>query len=232
MSNRLAAASSLSFSTREYRDVVSRDGQKKSMERTRDIVLRRPDRFYSKQGGDRPTDTWYDGKYVTVAVHPDKVYGQVRSPDNNVDATVDALSQRYGIVLPIMDILHSRPDTLLLTDDLKGGYVETQRVEGVDCHHLSFVMPGIDWDLWIPTQGDPLPKRLKVIEKKQKGSPVADITFSNWNLAASSPDELFKPKVPEDYEGIAVLQRAGVIKADASQQPATRTRSASESARK
>jgi hypothetical protein len=133
-----------------------------------------------------------------------------------------------------MDLLYSRPETMLLSDDTKGGYVETQKVEGIDCHHLSFTTPGVDWELWLPTQGDPLPKRLKVTEKKQKGSPVIDVTFSNWNLAASAPDDTFKPKVPQDYEGIAILQRAAVMaKADPKQpQPDSRTRSAPASAAK
>lgn len=220
MSDKLASASTLSFSTEEQRDIVDRRGQKRTVQRSRETVMRRPDRLHSKQTGDRPTDTWYDGKHVTIAVHPDKVYGQVRSPAT-LDETLDTLAKRFGITLPIGDLLHTKPESLLLSDDTKGGFVDTQNVDGVECNHLSFIMPGIEWELWLPTQGDPLPKRLKVIEKKRKGEPAMDVIFRNWNLAATASDETFKPNVPQDYEGIAVLQRAAVIRKDAPEQPAS-----------
>jgi hypothetical protein len=232
MSDKLASSNTLSLSTQEYREIVARDGQKRTVQRAHDVVLRRPDRLYSKQTGDRATDTWYDGKYVTLAIHPDQVYGQIRSPET-VDETLDALSKRFAIILPVGDLLYSRPETLLLSDDTKGGYVDTQKVAGIDCHHMNFTTPGVDWELWLPTQGDPLPKRIRVVDKKQRGAPVSDITFINWNLAASAPDDTFKPKVPQEYEGIAIIQRAAAIsKANPDQQPDAHTRSGPKSARK
>ena len=232
MSNKLASSNTLSFSTQEHKDIVARNGQKTTVQRAREVLLRRPDRLYTKQTGDRPVESWYDGKYVTLAMHSEKVYGQVRSPDT-VDATLDALSKRFGIVMPVGDLLYSKPETLLLTHDIKGGYAGTQQVGGTDCHHLRFTMPGVDWELWLPTQGDPLPRRIKTIDKGHKGAPVTDITFSNWNLAATSTDDAFKPKVPGDYEGIAVLQRAAALpKGESGSETGTRSRSDPGSKRK
>jgi hypothetical protein len=215
MSNTLAASKSLSFSTQEHREVLGKDGQKRAVRRARNITLRRPDRFYSNQTGETPTETWYDGKYVTLAVHSHEVYGQIKSP-NTVDATLDAMANRFGLILPVGDLLYSRPEDLLVSSDLKGGYVDVQNLNGVECHHLSFTMPGVDWELWLPTKGEALPHRLKVKDKKHKGEPVTDIVFSTWNLQAQPQDEMFKPKVPASYEGIAVLQRAAALPKTAS----------------
>ena len=44
------------------------------------------------------------------------------------------------------------------------------------------------------------------------GQPVIDVTFTDWNLAPSVTDATFVPKVPADYEGIAVVQRAAAVK--------------------
>jgi hypothetical protein len=231
MSDKLASANTLSLTSHEHREIVARDGQKRTVQRTREVIMKRPNRLYSNYTGDQPATTWYDGKYVTVAMHAEKVYGQLRSPDT-LDATLDTLSERYGIVFPIGDLLYTRPEKLLLPDDAKGGYVDTQRIDGTDCDHVSFTTPGVDWELWVTTGGDPLPKRIKVTNKKQKGAPVFDITFANWNLAASASDDLFKPKVPQDYEGIAILQRAAAVSKDEPGQPAdTRSRPAPQASR-
>jgi hypothetical protein len=210
MCDKLASAQTLSFTIKESTDRVRRDGQKTTSQFTRDIIMRRPDRFHSKQTGDRNAETWYDGKRITVAMHNEKVFAQARTPET-IDGTLDAASKRFGVILPIGDLLYSQPDKHLLVDNMTGGYRGSEKVDGVDCHHLHFAAPAVDWELWLPEQGDPLPKRLKVVQKKQRGEPVSDIVFTAWNLSASASDATFDPKVPEDYEGIALLQRASAL---------------------
>ena len=96
----------------------------------------------------------------------------------------------------------------------------TETVGGTACAHLAFQDTGVDWELWLPLEGDPLPKRFKVVQKRRTGQPVVDVTFNQWDMAPSLPDETFKPKVPADYEGVAILQRAAAIKSTATAEPA------------
>ena len=103
----------------------------------------------------------------------------------------------------------------------KGGADQTQKSEPA-CHHLAFQDVGADWEIWLPVQGEPLPKRLKVVQKRRTGKPMVDVTFTTWDLASALSDATFVPEVPADYEGIAILQRAAAVKhtatADASPQ--------------
>ena len=69
-------------------------------------------------------------------------------------------------------------------------------------------------------QGDPLPLRLKVVQKSRKGQPTVDLTFTSWDLAPQITDATFVPKVPADYEGIAIVQRAAAVKGAAATPPA------------
>jgi len=50
------------------------------------------------------------------------------------------------------------------------------------------------------------------------------VTFNEWNLAAQTSDATFKPKLPADYEGIAILQRAAAVKHTATPTRITNTR--------
>ena len=129
-----------------------------------------------------------------------------------IDRTLDALAERYDMALPMADLFYASAEKALLSDTATGGYAGTERVGDTPCVHLAFKDVGVDWELWLPAQGEPLPKRFKVVQKRRTGQPVVDVTFTAWDLAPQITDATFVPKVPAEYEGIAVVQRAAAIK--------------------
>ena len=161
--------------------------------------------------GSRSLETWYNGKTLTIASHPEKVFAQAPMPDT-IDRTLDVLAERYDMALPMGDLFFSSAEKALLSDTSTGGYAGTERVGDTPCVHLAFKDVGVDWELWLPEQGDPLPKRLKIVQTKRTGQPMADLTFTGWNLSPEITDATFVPKVPADYEGIAIVQRAAAVK--------------------
>jgi hypothetical protein len=212
MSARLAGATELTATTTEERDVVRPSGQKDRVSLTGVYTVRRPDRFHTKMAGGKGLESWYDGKMLTVAVQQDKVFAQAPMPET-IDRTLDALAERYDMPLPMGDVFYSSAEKALLSDTTTGGYAGTENVGETPCYHLVFRDVGVDWELWLPVQGEPLPKRLKMVSKQRKGQPLTDVTFTKWDLASKTSDAEFTPKVPTDYEGIAILQRAAAVKA-------------------
>jgi hypothetical protein len=219
MSARLAAASELSATTTEVRDVVRVSGKKESVSLTGVYTVRRPDRFHTKLTGGRGLEAWYNGKTLTIASHKDKVFAQAPMPEN-IDRTLDVLAERYDMALPMGDLFYGSAEKALLTDKTTGGYVGTENVGDTSCVHLAFKDVGVDWDLWLPVKGDPLPKRLKVVQKKRRGQPEVDLTFTGWNLAPQTTTATFVPKLSAEYEGIAIVQRAAAIRNAAAAKPA------------
>ena len=211
MSDRLAAAAAISVTTSEVRDVVRLSGAKEAMSLTAVYTMRRPDRFHTSMSGGRGLESWYNGKTLTIAAHPHKVFAQAPMPET-IDRTLDALAERYDMALPMGDLFYGSAAEALLAETTTGGYVGTETVSGTPCVHLAFQDVGVDWELWLPVEGDPLPRRFKVVQKSRVGRPAIDVTFTKWDLGAPAADETFAPKVPADYEGIAVLQRAAAIK--------------------
>jgi hypothetical protein len=63
----------------------------------------------------------------------------------------------------------------------------------------------------VAATGDPLPVRGTAAFPHAKRVQAVDLTFSNWNLSPQIDATLFNPKVPSDYEGIAIIQRASVL---------------------
>jgi hypothetical protein len=139
------------------------------------------------------------------------VFAQAPMPET-IDRTLDALAERYDMPLPMADLFYGSAEQALLSDTTKGGYAGTEKVSGTACAHLSFQDAGVDWELWLPVEGEPLPRRFKVVQKGRVGRPVIDVTFTKWDLAAGVVDDAFVPKVPADYEGIAVLQKVAAVR--------------------
>ena len=77
---------------------------------------------------------------------------------------------------------------------------------------FAFQDTGVDWELWLPAEGDLLPKRLKILQKGRTGQPVIDLTFKAWDFAPQITEATFVPKMPAEYEGIAIVQRAAAVK--------------------
>ena len=211
MSKRLATATELTVTTTEQRDVVRRSGTKDRVSLTGVYTLRRPDRFHTTLTGGKGLESWYDGKKLTVAVQEEKVFSQAPMPET-IDRTLDALAERYDMALPLADLFYSNPAKALLSDTTTGGYAGTEKVGETPCHHLAFRDVGVEWEVWLPLQGEPLPTRFKTVGKHRTGQPVTEVTFKNWNLAPQTSDATFTPSVPAEYEGIAILQRAAAVK--------------------
>ena len=214
MSARLAAAPAFNVTTSEVRDAVRVSGKKEPLSLTAVYTVRRPNGFHVKMTGGRGLESWYNGKTLTIAVHPHKVFAQAPMPDT-IDRTLDALAERYDMALPMGDLFYGSAEKALLSGTTTGGYAGIEKIGDASCTHLAFHDTGVDWDLWLPEKGEPLPKRFKVVQKARTGQPAVDVTFTAWNLAPQIDDTTFKPKVPADYEGIAVLQRAAAVKKNA-----------------
>jgi len=218
MSDRLAAATSISVTTTEMREMVRRSGAKESVTGTGEYTVQRPDRFHTRTMGAHNIESWYNGKVLTIAAHKEKVFAQAPMPES-INRTLDALAERYDMALPMGDLFYGPAIKALLSDTATGGYVGTEDMGGTPCYHLAFQNVGVDFELWLPVEGVPVPKRFKVVQKRRTGQPVIDLTFNEWNLAPQTSDATFKPKVPADYEGIAIVQRAAAVKNTAA--PAT-----------
>lgn len=210
MSARLGAAQSFSVATTEVREEVNAKGAAQQVTLVRETTVRRPDRLYSKVSGNRQNEVWYDGVGVTVVLHDDKVFGQIRAPET-LDKTLDAIYERFGVSVPFADYVYSSPAKALLTDTVTGGWVGTEAVEGQATDHVSFKDTGVSWEAWISTT-DFLPVKASGEFSDNRRLRKVEMTFKDWNLAPQIAADRFEPTVPADYEGIAILQRARILR--------------------
>ena len=211
MSTKLSSSPAVSVTTREVRNQVKASGEAQVINLRRESAIRRPDRAYFKTSGDIQVEGWYDGVGLTVALHNDKVFAQARMPET-LDKALDSMYERYGVPTPVGDYFYSSPTRALLADSTTGGWVGREAVDGQQADHLAFQDKGVNWDVWVAATGDPLPLKFQAAFPDNKRLRKIVLTFSNWNFAPAVTDDRFTPKVPADYEGIAIVQRARVLR--------------------
>jgi hypothetical protein len=205
MSSKLAAAKLFSFSTREFHDVTKRNGERVKLNITRDVMVRRPNGFWTKYAGDRDWEFWYDGKMLTGISNEKKIYVQHEMPPT-IDASMDMLAQRLNLDLPMSDVLYSSPYDAFMDAKTKGGFAGKESIDGSSCNHLSYSAEAVDWQLWIDEKSS-VPCRLEMTYKQQPGKPFYRITFSNWNFSPKTNEDAFSSKIPEGYVRIPILER-------------------------
>lgn len=212
MSDKLGSPKALSMTTEEVRLRTPENGKPSRRAVTRKTVMRRgPDRIYSEITGDVHNQVWYDGVGITFVAHSEKVFGQARMPET-MDRTLDAIHERYGVHVPLGDLLYAAPAKALIAETTTGGWMGREDLDGVRHDHVKFQDKDVTWEMWIPTSGDPLPRRFVIDFKERKAANHVEINFRDWNLAPTIADKQFEPQVPQDYEGIAMLQRASVLR--------------------
>jgi len=149
----LAKLPHFAFEAEETFDEVP-DGQlRRQLTNVRRVALERPNHLAADATGDTLNRaSWYDGRTVTVLDKAHNVYATIEVPAT-IDATFDKLSDDYGVVLPLVDLLYSDPYGVLMEGVTYGRYLGIHQAAGVACHHLAFSQATIEWQIWIDAGG-------------------------------------------------------------------------------
>jgi hypothetical protein len=202
MSATVGGAKSFSFRSVVTMDEPVDTGQLAQFTRENRIIVCRPDRLRAEaRQGDDALFLWYEDETLTIFDKASNVYAVLEVP-NRIDAMLDDIALKHGLTLPLADLLFSDPYRVLTADVLMGRYAGLDEVGGVKCHHLLFTQETIDWQIWIDAGEKPVPRRFVMDYKSLPGRPEFSAVLSDWNLAASGGEQLFRPAVTTDAEKV------------------------------
>jgi hypothetical protein len=119
---------------------------------------------------------------------------------------VEELRASTGLDAPGMDLLSADPYSVLTEDVSQGVHVGTGIVGGVECEHLAFRNPRVDWQIWISKGEPPLPMKYVITTKWVTGAPQFGLRLSNWNVAPQFDATLFTFTAPPDAKKLEGVQ--------------------------
>jgi hypothetical protein len=208
MSDYLKAAPQLSFHADITHDDLLPTGQKLQLGATYEAAIRRPDRVFTDYSGDVDRRRlWYDGKTITLYDPVLDVYA-TESAKSTIDATVQHLITQLGFTPPLSDLMTSDPGATLRKNVAFGFVVGTTQIDGALCHHLAFVEPTIDWQIWIEDGTQVVPHRIVITYVTQPEAPQFQATFSDWTFGDRLIDAQFQPQIPPGTGKIEFLPSA------------------------
>lgn len=210
MSDTLTAAQAFRFETSESLDPIGASAGGQALRFRRMVTVRRPDAlFFNVQGTGntaRDISAYYDGETVSLRDNAHGDWAQTMVP-GTLDEMLDDVARRYSLPVPIADVIYSVPYDAFIGPNTKGGFVGRETIDGVQCARLSYGDEFVDVQVWVPSTGPPLPRRVQLVYKTTPGSPVARIDFTRWEidpkiadgLFAFKPDEATAPMVFEQF---------------------------------
>jgi hypothetical protein len=201
----LGDAKSFTFTADVWEDTVLAEGQKVKRQKTTKAGVRRPNGVYAETHNERVArGAWYDGKTLTIYNRQGNFYGTVDSPDT-IDKMIEAVSDKFGIAMPLSDLLISDLYAGVTKNVTRGMYLGRQTVAGVRCHHLAFVQDDIDWEMWVEDGRAPVIRKYLITYKNDDKAPQFEATLSDWNFDAKLDDYAFTFRPPLGASKIEVL---------------------------
>ena len=191
MSDRLAAARTMSFTALATYESPARTGQPLAYSILSEVALERPDKLRVVSPGDGPpTEFYYDGKSM-MAYAPDGNLVAVADAPPTIDAMLKAAYDKAAIYYPFTDVIVADPYKDL-TAGLKLAFVVGQShvVGGTVTDMIAVANDTVQAEFWIGAE-DKLPRLARATFFNEPGNFRHVVEFSDWHLDPSLPPGTF-----------------------------------------
>ncbi|MEJ2111235.1 MAG: DUF2092 domain-containing protein [Acidobacteriota bacterium] len=210
MSDLLAASTTLRVETSEIHEWTGDSGVGR-IEGKRKAAIWKPNALWEsvRGSGSREIDyeLYYDGLNLSIDNHSNKVWAQAEVPPT-LDGMLDEMAWRFDLFLPVADFFYSSPYDAVMTDATECRFVGTETIEGHLCDRFAFTQDVVDWEIWIRSEGEPLPCRLDISHKQREGEkpPYSRILFTGFDRNIELDEGIFDFTPPGDYTRIPVVE--------------------------
>ena len=202
MADALSGAGSLRLTADMAYDAVQADGQAIEFGAVRTFALRRPDRARMEvldRSGARAVFT-YDGERIVLWDESHNTYATAAHRGDLGSMQAYARSE-LRVATPLSEFLSLDLFEILAASD-SARWVDEQALDGVPCDHLAFRNAQRGLQVWVPQQGDPLPRRVVITYEDAVGRPQFRADLRDWELSPKLDDALFRFTPAKDAEHI------------------------------
>lgn len=169
------------------------------------VTISRPNKLRSKRIGDMvDQDFYYNGETLTLSNLSNKVYAMEPAP-GTIEEMLDYVHESLGLVVPAADLIYRNAFSLLMQDVTLAMVIEKSTIGDVQCDHLLFSRPGVDFQVWIADSGPPLPYKYMITDTGRPGRLSISTVMSDWNEKPSVKDSQFTFVPPKGTQAIEFI---------------------------
>src|SRR3982074_3545877 len=195
MADYTAAQKSISATFDSDIEVVTPELEKIQFTSSGKLQLTRPDKLrISRTGGYADVQLVYDGKTVSIYGNNAKAYVQADLA-GTIDQLVDLIQAKSGAAMPGTDLLLSNTYDELMSGIVLAQHIGQGVVDGVQCEHLAFRGVDTDWQIWIESGAQPIPRKYVITSKTVAGAPQYTLRIKDWKTdpVADADAFVFQP---------------------------------------
>jgi hypothetical protein len=177
-------------------EVITAELQKVQFTSSGRMQLSRPDKVHAtRTGGYSDVEFFFDGRTFTVYGKNLNAFAQADSP-GSIDDVVGKLRNDYSVEAPGADLLLSSVYDKLIEDVIDAKHIGLGVIDGVECEHLAFRNPDVDWQVWVETGARPIPRKYIITSKAVTGAPQYTLRIKDWRTDAATAADAFTFKLP------------------------------------
>ena len=193
VSERLAAAHTLSFTAVQFSESPSRQGPPLAYATKTDATLQRPDKLRVIISGDGPaSEFYYNGKTMTAFAPAENLLAVADAPPT-IDAMLEAAYHSAGIFFNFTDLIVADPYKDMSRGLTLAYYVgQSHVVAGTTTDMVAYIDNGVFIQLWIGTE-DKLPRMVRAIFLDDPERLRGNVEFSHWKIDIPVPPDAFVP---------------------------------------
>jgi hypothetical protein len=191
MSQRLAAAKTLSFTAVTTYEAPARNGQPLYYSTLSQVAVQRPNKLRVITPGDGPpSDFYYDGKSM-MAYSPGVNLVAIADAPPTIDAAMKAAYDKAAIYFPFAEVIVAEPGQNL-SQGLTSAFVVGQShvIGDTITDIVAIANDNVQAEIWIDI-ADGLPRMVRAIYPRDPNRSRYEIQFSNWHLNTAMKDADF-----------------------------------------
>ena len=140
-------------------------------------------------------EIYFDDGSVSVYSTSENFYAQTEIPQG-VGSMLDFAVHELDIEVPLLDFVAADVNEHLLQDASEVRYLDTSLIRGEVFHHIGIRTREVDVQIWVATEGPPLPGKLVISSKWEGGSPRF-VGFFTWETDPTFSPDIFRFEPPD-----------------------------------
>jgi hypothetical protein len=205
MTDYVGSLQQFSVHTQNTLEDVLDSGHRVDFDISASVIISRPNKLRAERRGDLIDQVfYYDGKTLTLYNPSDKVYATEPAP-GTIEELLDFTRESLGLIVPVSDLVYSYAFPLLMEDVTFAVVVGKTVINGVQCVHLLFSRPGVDFQVWVADGGKPLPIKYVVTDTGTPARVSITTVMSDWNVAPAVGDDRFTFVPPKGAKQITFM---------------------------
>lgn len=201
----LAGLESFSAFVLNLREDLLDSGQRVDLESSGGVTVVRPNKLLGvRHTGPVDELLVYDGENVTLYNDVEQAFMTAEAPPTIEEMFL--FLNKYVEIYPVSDLIWQDAFPYLMKGVDFAAVVGTEVIGGVTCTHLLFGRPDLGFQIWVPTEGPPLPPKYVVTDY---GTPemLSIVTYiTDWNVEPSVDDGTFTFEPPEGAQEVPFLE--------------------------